>query len=152
MQVHYLHGIKISLYTTFLVEDPLPMVHLEVFYLMITFIVVIEVSCDNATYNWQCKKIFCGKYVLTYGIVWTYALFIIIVKLSQIDNWDYLNWKGYPSFSVDKKKSIFWSNTCFPTYCPIICVDITFGSKPLHTIPVLLQSPFAGSKFLKSII
>lgn len=104
MQVHYLHGIKISLYTTFLVEDPLPMVHLEVFYLMITFIVVIEVSCDNATYNWQCKKIFCGKYVLTYGIVWTYALFIIIVKLSQIDNWDYLNWKGYPSFSVDKKK------------------------------------------------
>ena len=128
------------------------MIHLGVLYLMRTFVIVIEVPPDNVTYNWPCEKTFCGKYTLTYGIVWPCVLFIVIAKLNRIGNWDNLKWKGYPSFSASER-GILGSNTCFPAYFHvIISADITFDSKPLHIILVPLQSPFDGSKFCKSMI
>ena len=88
----------------------------------------------------------------TYVIVWPYALFIVIAKLSWIDNCNRLKWKGYSSFSAGER-GILGSNTCFPAYCPIvISTNITFDSKPLYTILVPLQSLFDGSKFRKSMI
>ena len=88
----------------------------------------------------------------TYKIIWPYALFIVITKLSQIGYWDHLKWKGYPSFSIGER-GILRSNTCFSVYCcVVISIDITFDSKHLQTILIPLQSSLDESKFHKSMV
>ena len=77
---------------------------------------------------------------------------MVIAKQMRTRNYFILNGNGYPSFSGGDRE-ILGKNTCFFACWPIvISAYITFLQKLLHTILVPLHKPFAGSKFLRSMI
>ena len=162
--MHYLfQGVRTSLYTIFFVNIsfvgfflPFPFP----FPLFMSFSAAgmarilmfdLAVALDSATYNWPYENTGFGKYTPMLGIVYPCTLLTVIAKLSRIENYFRLNWKGNIS-SSDGHKGMRGRKTFFPTCCPnIIFVSMVFFWNPRMISLVPLQSPFAGSMFLSNM-
>lgn len=134
-----------SLYMTFLVYVPVVVSGCSI--ITNTFIVAIEIHLDSATYSCPWEKTCCGRYNPTLGIVWPWALFILIAKHRRTENCFRINLKGYSSFSGGDSW-ILGIKTCFAVCCPVvISVCMTLLSKPLQINRVPLHNPLDGSRF-----
>ena len=90
-------------------------------------------------------------HVVEFGIVWPWALFIVIPKLSLIGNYFLLKLKG-SEISSDGDKGILGIKTRFPACCPFtISQSIALSSKAFTISRVPLHSPWWGSRFQRSM-
>jgi hypothetical protein len=111
----------------------------------------LAIALDSRTYNWSCENTGPSKYTPTLGIVYPYALLMVIAKLSQIGNCFRLNWKGNIS-SSDGHKGIRGRKTRFLACCRnTISASMIFFWNPRMISLVPLQSPFVGSMFLSNM-